>query len=128
MGMKKIDAPSSPMFSKRTRIKMKQRLCTGWGTLEIDWAIRKVVDKPPKGFREASPHQDTLQRPGIFLYQKCILTQRFSLDNKNEDILSSQMQKYKPFDRNVENRSPSLSENYSKLNIHNFTKETLLAG
>ena len=107
MGMKKIDAPSSPMFSKRTKIKMKQRLCTGWGTLEIDWAIRKVVDKPHKGFREASPHQDTLQRPGIFLYQN-ILTQRFCLDNKNEDILSSQMQKYKRFDRNVENRLPFL--------------------
>ena len=108
MGMKKVDAPSSPTFSKRTKIKMKQRLCTGWGTLEIDSTIREVVDKPPKGFREASPHQDTLQRPGIFLYQKCILTQRFCLNNKNEDILISQMQKYKRFDRNVENRSPFL--------------------
>ena len=72
-----------------------------------------------EGSREASPHQDTLQRPGIFLYQKCVLTQRF---------LSAQMQKYKRFDRNVENRSPFLSENYGELNIHNFTKETLLAG
>ena len=41
MGMKKIGAPSSPTFSKRTKIKMKQRLCTGWGTLEIDWAIKE---------------------------------------------------------------------------------------
>ena len=108
--------------------KMKQRLCTGWGTLEIDRAMRKVVDKPHKGSREASPHQDTLQRPGIFLNRKCVLRQRFCLDNMNENILSAQMQKYKRFDRNVENRSPFLSENYGELNIHNFTKETLLAG
>ena len=81
-----------------------------------------------EGSREASPHQDTLQRPGIFLYQNCVLTQRFCLDNENENILSAQMQKYKRFDRNVENRSPFLSENYHELNIHNFTKETLLAG
>ena len=81
-----------------------------------------------EGSREASPYQDTLQRPGIFLYQKGVLTQRFCLDNENENILSAQMQKYKRFDRNVENRSPFLSENYSELNIHNFTKETPLAG
>ena len=81
-----------------------------------------------EGSREASPYQDTLQRPGIFLYQKGVLTQRFCLDNENENILSAQMQKYKRFDRNVENRSPFLSENYGELNIHNFTKETLLAG
>ena len=81
-----------------------------------------------EGSREASPHEDTLQRPGIFLYQKGVLTQCFCLDNENENILSAQMQKYKRFDRNVENRSPFLSENYSELNIHNFTKETLLAG
>ena len=116
------------MFSKRMKIKMKRRLCTGWGTLEIDRAVREVVDKPQKGSREASSHQDTLQRRGIFLYQKCILTQRFCLDNKNENILSAQMQKYKRFDRNVGNRSPFLSENYGELNIHNFTKETLPQG
>ena len=34
-----------------------------------------------------------------------------------EEFLSTQMQKYKRFDRNVENRSSSLSENYNKLNI-----------
>ena len=81
-----------------------------------------------EGSREASPYQDTLQQPGIFLYQKGVFTQRFCLDNENENILSAQMQKYKRFDRNVENRSPFLSENYGELNIHNFTKETLLAG
>ena len=81
-----------------------------------------------EGSREASPYQDTLQRPGIFLYQKGVLTQRFCLDNENENILSAQMQKYKRFDRNVGNRSPFLSENYGELNIHNFTKETLPQG
>ena len=81
-----------------------------------------------EGSREASPYQYTLQRPGIFLYHKGVLMQRFCLDNENENILSAQMQQYTRFDRNVENRSPFLSENYSELNIHNFTKETLLAG
>ena len=28
-GKKKIDAPSSPMFTKRTKRKLKQRVCTG---------------------------------------------------------------------------------------------------
>lgn len=48
MGKKKIDVMCSLMFSKRMKMKMKRRLCTGWGTLEIDRAVREVVDKPHK--------------------------------------------------------------------------------
>lgn len=91
--------------------------------MKLTGSLREVVDKPHHGFREPPPPPIKIPFSDLVFPVSDVLSYRtVSLDNKREDFLSAQTQKYKIFDRNVENRSSFLSENYSKLNIslHNF--------